>query len=186
VKTCARLFGTAVVGAMAANAAAAADQGALARSKYLVSVLGCNDCHSPKKMTPEGPVPDETRVLSGHPEGGPLPPPPKPEGPWIASATGDLTAWSGPWGLTYAINLTPDESTGLGIWTEEMFVKAIKTGKHMGTARPILPPMPVAAYMSLTEEDVKAVYAFLRTLPKIKNRVPEAVITPPPPGPPGR
>jgi hypothetical protein len=137
-------------------------------------------------MTPEGPVPDETRVLSGHPEGGPLPPPPKPEGPWIASATGDLTAWSGPWGLTYAINLTPDESTGLGIWTEEMFVKAIKTGKHMGTARPILPPMPVAAYMSLTEEDVKAVYAFLRTLPKIKNRVPEAVITPPPPGPPGR
>jgi hypothetical protein len=53
----------------------------------------------------------------------------------------DLTAWSGPWGVSYAINLTPDQDTGIGIWTEEMFIKAIRSGKHMGEAssRPILP-----------------------------------------------
>jgi mono/diheme cytochrome c family protein len=156
---------------------------AVARGRYLVAVLGCNDCHSPKRMAPEGPVPDPSRLLSGHPEGTALPAPPKPVGPWIAAATGDLTAWSGPWGISYATNLTPDENTGLGIWTEEMFMKALKTGRHMGTSRPILPPMPIAAYQQLTETDLKAVYAYLRTLPKIKNRVPE-VSVPPTPAPP--
>lgn len=155
----------------------------VARGKYLVSVLGCSDCHSPKRMAPEGPVVDTTRLLSGHPEGTVLPPPPKLERPWIEAATLDLTAWAGPWGITYATNLTPDEQTGLGIWTEEMFVKAFKTGRHMGTSRPILPPMPVTAYSHLTEQDVKAMFTFLRTLPKIKNRVPEAAV-PPTPAPP--
>ena len=121
-----------------------------------------------------------------HPEGAPLPPPPKPVGPWIAAATGDLTAWSGPWGISYATNLTPDENTGLGIWTEDMFLKALKTGRHMGTSRPILPPMPIPSYMNMTDEDLKAVYAFLRTIPKIKNRVPDPVIAPPPPPPPAQ
>ena len=79
-------------------------------------------------------------------------------------------------GYSYATNLTPDENTGLGIWTEDMFVKALKTGRHMGTSRPILPPMPIPAYSNLTEEDLKSVFAFLRTLPKIKIRVPDPVL----------
>jgi hypothetical protein len=92
----------------------------------------------------------------------------------------DLTAWSGPWGISYPINLTPDEITGLGIWTEDMFVQAIRTGKHMGQSRPILPPMPWMDYAHLTDDDLKAVYAFLRTLPPISNRVPDPVIVLPP------
>ena len=160
-----------------------ADKAKLERGRYLVATGGCNDCHTPKKMGPQGPEADLTRLLSGNPEGSNLPAPPKlPEGPWMAVASWDLTAWSGPWGLSYAVNLTPDENTGLGIWTEEIFVKAMKTGRHMGASRPILPPMPVEALKSYTEDDLKAIYAYLRSIPPVKNRVPEPVIAPPPPG----
>ena len=84
--------------------------------------------------------------------------------------------------MSYAVNLTPDENTGLGIWTEEMFVKAMKTGRHMGASRPILPPMPVESLKSYTEGDLKAIFAYLGSIPPVKNRVPEPVIAPPPPG----
>ena len=83
-------------------------------------------------MGAKGPEPDMTRMLSGSPETSKLPPPPAPAGPWIWSGTADNTAFAGPWGISYAANLTPDKNTGLGIWTEEMFVKAMRTGKHMG------------------------------------------------------
>jgi hypothetical protein len=142
------------------------------RGKYLVAIMGCNDCHTPMKMGPQGPEPDMSRMLSGHPEGMKLSPPPKPSGPWVAS-TVLLTAWSGPWGMTYAVNLTPDKNTGLGIWTEDMFLKAIKTGKHMGTSRDIQPPMPWQDYRAATDEDLKAVFAYLRTVPPIANHVPD-------------
>lgn len=150
------------------------------RGRYLVSVIGCGDCHTPKVMGEHGPKLDESRLLSGHPDGGALPPPPAASGPWIATGSWDLTAWSGPWGISYTANLTPDENTGLGIWTEEMFVKALRTGRHMGQSRPILPPMPWEFYRHLTDEDLKAIYAYLRTIPPIHNRVPEPV---PPGGP---
>jgi hypothetical protein len=75
--------------------------------------------------------------------------------------------------VSYAFNLTPDQNTGLGIWTEEMFVKAIRTGRHMGVSRPILPPMPWQMYRNLTDDDLKAVYAYLRTVEPIHNRVPD-------------
>src|SRR5262245_52596471 len=98
------------------------------RGEYLVNAMGCHDCHTPKKMGPNGPEFDMSRALSGHPEGSPLPPPPKlSDGTWVAATTWDLTAWSGPWGVSYPFNLTPDENTGLGIWTEEMFVKTMRT-----------------------------------------------------------
>jgi mono/diheme cytochrome c family protein len=145
------------------------------RGHYLVKVIGCSDCHTPKVMTDEGPVLDETRLLSGHPDGGALPPAPAASGPWIATASWDLTAWSGPWGLSYTANLTPDENTGLGIWTEDMFLRAIRTGRHMGQSRPILPPMPWQFYRDLTDDDLKAIYAYLRTIPPVHNRVPEPV-----------
>jgi len=146
------------------------------RGKYLVSVLGCNDCHTPMKLGAHGPEPDLARLLSGHPEDAKLPlPPTLPQGPW-AVVCYPLTAWSGPWGTSYASNLTPDQSTGLGIWTEEMFVKALRTGRHMGTSRPILPPMPWQDYSNLTDEDIKAVYAYLKTIPPVSNHVPDAVV----------
>jgi hypothetical protein len=144
------------------------------RGKYLVTVMGCNDCHTPWKMGAAGhPEPDMTRMLSGHPEGLKMPPAPPPSGPWIASIAATFTAFSGPFGTTYAINLTPDENTGIGIWTEEMFVKAMRTGKHMGTSRPIQPPMPWIWYRHATDEDLKSIYAYLRSVPRIVNRAPE-------------
>jgi len=146
------------------------------RGRYLVSTMGCHDCHTPKKMGPHGPELDLSRALSGHPEGSVLPPAPKPQGPWVATATWDLTAWSGPWGVSYPFNLTPDENTGLGSWSEETFIKAMRTGRHMGASRPILPPMPWESVASLNDEDIRSLYAYLRSLPPIHNRVPEPII----------
>ena len=83
------------------------------------------------------------------------------------------TAFAGPWGISYTANLTPDQNTGLGIWTEEMFLKAIRTGRHMGVSREILPPMPFAMYRNFTDEDLAAIFAYLRSIPPVKNRVPE-------------
>ena len=148
------------------------------RGKYLVSSIGCADCHTPKMMGPAGPIPDTTRMLAGHPEGSELPAPPAPAGPWIAAATWDMTAWAGPWGISYAANLTPDQNTGTGIWTETMFVDAIRKGRHMGVSRRLLPPMPWEVYRNLTDDDLKAIYAFLRTLPPVHNRVPDPVFAP--------
>ncbi len=151
----------------------------IVRGEYLVRTIGCADCHSPKVMTETGPVPDETRMLSGHPEGSNLPPAPVlPEGPWIATTTWDLTAWSGPWGTSYPINLTPDEDTGIGSWSRETFMKALRTGRHMGVSRPILPPMPWEVYRNLTDEDLTAIYNYLRTIPAIHNRIPEPLPSP--------
>jgi mono/diheme cytochrome c family protein len=143
------------------------------RGKYLVTVEGCNDCHTPWKMGAQGPEPDMSRMLSGHPEGMKMPPPPAASGPWMWSGSVTMTAYAGPWGVSYAANLTPDQNSGLGIWTEEMFLNALKTGKHMGTSRQIQPPMPWNWYGKMTEPDLKAIYAYLRTIPPIKNTVPD-------------
>jgi hypothetical protein len=124
-------------------------------------------------MGPNGPEPDMARMLSGHPQDMKLPAPPEPAGPWVWTGTGTMTAFAGPWGISYATNLTPDQNTGLGIWTEDMFLSAMRTGRHMGTSRPIQPPMPWPSYRHLTDEDLKAVYAYLRSIPSIPNRVPD-------------
>ncbi len=156
---------------------------AVARGEYLVRITGCNDCHTPFAMGPQGPAPDMSRMLSGHPETMKLPPPPAAQGPWIAASSATNTAWAGPWGVSYAINLTPDE-TGMGTWTEKMFIDAMRTGKHMGRGRPILPPMPWGNVAAMTDEDLKSVYAYLKSIPAIKNATPEP--TPPAGGvPPG-
>jgi hypothetical protein len=120
------------------------------------------------------PIACAARLLSGTPADAKLPPPPKlTEGPWAVVTTWDLTAWSGPWGVSYAANLTPDAETGLGGWTEPIFVSAIRTGKHMGSGRPILPPMPWEVFAKLTDDDLKALFAYLRSVPPVKNRVPQ-------------
>jgi mono/diheme cytochrome c family protein len=151
-----------------------------ARGGYIVSTAGCHDCHTPWKMGPKGPEPDMSRALSGHPESVKLPPPPKLTGAWVWAASGTNTAFSGPWGVSYTANLTPDKMTGIGIWTEDIFVKTIRSGRHWGVARPILPPMPWSVYRNLTDEDLKSVFAYLRTIKPVKNQVPEPL---PPPAP---
>lgn len=150
------------------------------RGRYLVTIVGCNDCHTPWSLGPEGPVPDKTRFLSGHPENLKMPPPPKlPEGPWNWIGAASFTTFSGPWGISYAINLTPDK-TGMGNWKEEQFVQALRTGKHKGRGRPILPPMPWPNYSQMTDADLKAMFAYLQSIPPIANTVPVAEIAPPP------
>jgi len=147
-----------------------------------VQLAGCDDCHTTKKMGPNGPEPDMSRRLSGHPAEIVMPPAPElPPGPWVATVAGTLTAWSGPWGVSFTQNLTPDPETGLGKWTEEEFLAALQTGRHQGRGRQILPPMPWQQYSTLPEEDLKAIWAFLRSLPPIHNKVPDPIAPAAPP-----
>jgi mono/diheme cytochrome c family protein len=145
----------------------------VARGKYLVTTSGCNDCHTPWKVGASGPEPDMSRMLSGHPEKMELPAPPQPSGPWIVAAAATNTAWSGPWGVSFTANLTPDKETGLGKWTLRQFSDTIRTGRHLGRGRPILPPMPIPMYKHFTDEDLAAIYAYLQSIPPVQNRVPE-------------
>ena len=165
----------------AANSEAGAGGARVARGGYLVTIGGCNDCHTPLKMGPKGPEPDMARLLSGHPESFPIAGgAAAPSTAWLMTMAASGTAFSGPWGVSFAANLTPDDNTGLGIWTEDMFVKAVRTGRHMGVSRPILPPMPWPNVGAMNDDDLKAVYAYLRSLQPIRNRVPEPL---PPPSP---
>lgn len=143
----------------------------VARGKFLVNVAGCNDCHSPKIMTPMGPVPDTTRLLSGHPEHDQLPPPGKSPG-WVLFSP-DLTAAVGPWGTSFSANLTPDTS-GIGTWTFDQFRLALREGKSKGlpAARPLLPPMPWPTIGKMSDEDLSAIFAYLKSLKPVKNYVP--------------
>ena len=167
------LAATAAVVLPARAQTAAADTDKVARGKYLVTTSGCHDCHTPWVMGPKGPEPDMTRALSGHPQDMALPPPPKMEGPWIMAGAATNTAYAGPWGVSYTANLTSDPETGLGKWTLRNFTETIRTGRHMGRGRPVLPPMPVQVYRNWTDADFDAVYSYLRTVPAINNRVPE-------------
>jgi hypothetical protein len=175
------LAGVAVMGAiLAGNGEALATRRAsewsedsVERGRYLVSTHGCDGCHTPLTRGPKGPHADKSRRLSGHPEGVELSAPPAPSGDWILAGDRTNTAFAGPWGISYAANLTPDVNTGLGIWTEQMFVNAIRTGKHFGVSRPIQPPMPWSAFRNLTDSDLKAIYAYLRSIPPVTNHVPD-------------
>jgi hypothetical protein len=146
----------------------------VARGRYLVSFGGCNDCHTPLVFNKDlgMPVPDMSRLLSGHPVGGlesQAKLDPKTD---LAFISADFTTFKLPFGTVYTANLTPDKETGLGNWTEEMFVNAIRKGLHMGAeGRPILPPMPWRDLRNLTDDDLKAVFAFLRTIPAVHNPV---------------
>jgi mono/diheme cytochrome c family protein len=150
---------------------------AVQRGERLATFGGCHDCHTPKLMTPKGPELDKSRLLSGYPSHALLPAVPQGiVGParWGAIAAGDLTAWVGPWGISFAANLTPDV-TGLGGWTEEQFIQTMRTGKHLGVGRAILPPMPWFDVAALTDPDLKALFAYLKSLKPIANRVPQPV-----------
>jgi len=151
----------------------------LERGRYLVTIAGCHDCHSPKVIGPHGaPVPHPMKMLSGQQADSKLPGMPDGVlGPdkWAGATNSDMTAWIGPWGVSFAANLTPDPATGLGGWTEEMFIKTIRTGKHMGTGRQILPPMPWENYARMTDQDLKDLFVYLKSLPPVRNAVPQPV-----------
>jgi cytochrome c553 len=143
------------------------------RGQYLVTIMGCNDCHSPKVMTPHGPEIDSAHMLSGHPAALAVP---KVEGSVLQSwflFNHNLTAFAGPWGVSFAANLTSDE-TGIGNWTEAQFFKAIREGKLKGmdNTRPLLPPMPWNQYRNASDEDLRAIFAYLKSTPPVENRVP--------------
>lgn len=143
--------------------------------EHLITVGGCGDCHTPKKLTPQGPVDDSSLMLSGHPAQFPLPDIDRnllESRNMFASQT--LTFWMGPWGVSFAANLTPD-STGTLSWTEEQFKTALHEGYSKGikTNRKLLPPMPVEATKHFTDKELKAMFAYLRTVKPIKNVVPQ-------------
>jgi mono/diheme cytochrome c family protein len=121
-----------------------------ARGKYLVMIAGCSNCHTSEPGRP----------FAGHPDDA------------VPGAVAN-TKFTGPWGVSYAANLTPDPLTGIGTWSEEDFVNAIRHGKHWGEGRDVQQPMPWAAYAQMTDGDLKAVYAYLRSLPAVRNAVPD-------------
>ena len=145
------------------------------RGEYMVYLGGCNHCHTPWQFDAElkMPVPDMSRMLSGHPSDAP-----DPQGKIgktdIALIGPTFTSFQMPFGTVYAPNLTPDKDTGMGKWTEAMFLAAFRKGKHMGgDGRAILPPMPAMDIARLTDDDIKALFAFLQAIPSVRNAVPE-------------
>ncbi len=145
------------------------------RGRYLVTIGACHDCHSPKIMTPQGPEPDPLRLLSGHPANEKLLPPATNASDWTLFSPG-LTAFIGPWGTSFAANLTPDD-TGTGSWSFEQFKTAIRKGKYKGLegSRDLLPPMPWQMYRNFTDDDLLAVFTYLQSLPPVENLVPAPI-----------
>jgi mono/diheme cytochrome c family protein len=151
----------------------------VARGEYIVTTTGCGDCHTPLTMGSNGPEPDMSRMLSGHPQEIVIDAPAQVAEPWAFAGSPTNTAWSGPWGVSFTANLTPDPETGvLRDYTAAQFIEAMRTGRHKGQGRPILPPMPWPAFGQMTDEDLRAMYAYLQQIPPIRNQVPEPL----PPG----
>jgi hypothetical protein len=144
------------------------------KGEYLVTIMGCNDCHSPKEMGPQGPAVIADLKLSGYPAARPYQKvnPDLIKQGWILF-NADLTAAAGPWGVSFAANLTSDQ-TGIGNWTEENFKRALKEGRYKGLEgfRMLLPPMPWANFISISDDDIKAIFQYLKSTNPVINIVP--------------
>lgn len=142
--------------------------------KHIATISGCGDCHTPKKMTPQGPVDDSNFLYEGSTAKMPAPVLNAAQISKGVAATYDNTSWIGPWGNSYSANITSD-STGIGGWTEEQFITCIRKGLYKGIAgsRPIMPPMPVLTYRNMTDDELKALFAFLKTVKPVNNVVAE-------------
>lgn len=168
---------TSKAGETAVEAGQDAGKSLIAKGEYLVGIMGCNDCHSPKQMGPNGPEIIKELMLSGYPSDRPVA---KFDSATVNSGFSifypDLTAAAGPWGISFAANLTPDD-TGIGAWTEEQFKKALKEGKYKGMdgSRMLLPPMPWTNYVEMKDEDVSAIFAYLKSIKPVENLVPAPV-----------
>jgi hypothetical protein len=147
------------------------------RGEYLVTIMGCNDCHSPKQNSPQGPVVIPELMLSGYPGDRPYqkPDPEVIKKGWVLFNE-DFTSAAGPWGVSFAANLTSDQ-TGIGNWAEENFKRALKEGKFKGLegTRMLLPPMPWFNFKNIADEDVSAIFAYLKSTNPVKNVVPEPI-----------
>lgn len=167
------------------EAAAPSAEDNIKEGERLVASLDCEICHSPKRMGPKGPEVIPELRFGGHQAGNELPPYDEKtvKSGWVLFAP-DFTSVIGPWGQSYAGNISSD-STGIGMWKEEQFKKVIREGKFKGldNNRPILPPMPWEAYKNLTDDEISKVFAFLKSTNPVKNVVPTAKINPPPPPP---
>lgn len=150
------------------------------RGEYLVNAMGCDDCHSPKRMGAHGPEVVPELRFSGYPSDRPIQHADTTvtKSGWVMFGP-DLTSSVGPWGMSFAANLTSD-ATGIGNWKEEQFLNAIRHGKYKGldNGRDLLPPMPWFAYRNLNDEDLKSIFAYLKTSKPVHNVVPAPV----PPG----
>jgi len=114
------------------------------RGRYLVTIMSCNDCHTPGYLYG---APDTTRRLSGSELG-----------------------WVGPWGVVHARNLTPDSTTGIGKWTKEQIVHALRTGNTPDGAQ-LAPIMPWMNYSNILDEnDAMAIASYLKSLPPVKHK----------------
>ena len=157
------------------TAQAGLDSAALVkRGDYLVNTMGCDDCHSPKRMGAHGPELIPELRLSGFPSKGQLPRPNVEEVKkgWTMLSP-DLTSAVGPWGQSYAANITADE-TGIGNWQEKNFFTAMRMGKYKGLegSRDLLPPMPWMMYKNLNDDDLRSIFYFLKTTKPVSNVVP--------------
>lgn len=157
------------------NVGAQANKDQIARGEYLVEIMGCHDCHTPMKLGPNGPEQDRSRALSGHPENAPAVGTPLLPPGYLALIGATFTSFVGPWGTSFTRNLTPDKETGLGDWTVEEFIATMKTGRERGKGRPVLPPMPVQNLRALSDTDIRALFAYLQSLPPVKNRTPQPI-----------
>ncbi len=173
------------VAALAAALPAAAQdmsaEGKVKRGECLVTISACHDCHTPFKIGENGPESDMERMLSGHPESEVITGGAVLDGPWAAAVSMTNTTWSGPWAVSFTANLTPDPETGvLRDYSEEQFIAAMRSGRHLGQGRPILPPMPWPVCGQMTDEDLGAIHAYLRQIPAVRNTVPEPLPSAPP------
>ena len=155
------------------------DPALVKRGEYLVRLGGCGDCHTPVKFDPAlgMPVPDLARAFSGHPVGAP-----DPTGKYAAPDIGIIgptfTSFALPFGIVYSANITSDPTTGIGAWTEQSFIRTLRTGKRGGVGRPVLPPMPWFNLVAATDDDLRAMVAYLLSTPPIKNAVPRPSVPP--------
>ena len=142
--------------------------------KHLAVIGGCADCHTPKKMTEDGPVDDVALAYSGAQSKMPLPDVTAQQLSKGMAATYDQTAWVGPWGKSFAANITPD-STGIGLWSEDQFINCLRNGLYKGIkgSRPLMPPMPWQDYSQMSDKELKAIFAYLKSIKPVHNVVAE-------------
>lgn len=138
-------LGVALTASVCLASPASADDANVARGRYLVTIAGCSDCHTPGALLGR---PDMKRYLGGSDVGFAIP-----------GA-----------GVFVGQNLTPDKETGLGKWTDAQVITAIRTGKTP-EGRELSPVMPYPALSHLTDADAQAIVAFLKSLPPVTNQV---------------
>lgn len=147
----------------------------IAWGKHLVTIGGCNDCHTPKKMGPAGPEDNLDLELSGSPSQMPGININRNEIESKGLAVTNMTQWLGPWGISYAANISSDSTTGIGSWTVDQFILCVRKGKYGGVpeGRNLLPPMPWPNVAQMSDDELKAVYAYLESTKPIHNIVPQ-------------